>query len=59
MADVNNLITLGIGATSSVEHFILVGLNAGDSPPPPEVDVDNSAFTGMSGMSSTDDFEAS
>lgn len=27
MADVNNVITLGIGTPSSVEHFVLVGLS--------------------------------
>jgi len=27
MADLNNVITLGIGTPSSIEHFILFGLN--------------------------------
>ena len=28
MADINQVITLGIGTPSDIEHFILVGLNA-------------------------------
>lgn len=28
MADVNNVISLGIGSPASIEHFILFGLNA-------------------------------
>lgn len=28
MADINHIITLGIGTPADIEHFILVGLNA-------------------------------
>lgn len=29
MADINQIISLGIGSPASIEHFILVGLSAG------------------------------
>lgn len=31
MADINQMITLGIGTPADIEHFILVGLNANPS----------------------------
>ena len=31
MADINQVITLGIGTPSDIEHFVLVGLNANPS----------------------------
>lgn len=33
MADINNLITLGIGASSSIEYLILFGLNGVEATP--------------------------
>lgn len=32
MADINQIITLGIGTPSDIEHLTLVGLNAEDVP---------------------------
>lgn len=29
MADINEIVTLGIGTPSSIKHFILLGLNVG------------------------------
>ena len=37
MADINQVITLGIGTPGDIEHFILVGLNAGDAAPAADV----------------------
>lgn len=34
MADINHLITLGIGTPGDVEHFILFGLSGVETPPP-------------------------
>jgi hypothetical protein len=34
MADINQIITLGIGTPSDIEHFTLVGLNASSVVPP-------------------------
>lgn len=33
MADINQVITLGIGTPADISHFILVGLSTGTTPP--------------------------
>lgn len=48
MADISEIITLGIGTPSDIAHFILVGLNP-ETPPPSPSDMNN-AMTGESGM---------
>ena len=47
MADINEIITLGIGTPSDIKHFILLGLNGSSSPPPPS----GSGVPGLSGNS--------
>jgi len=60
MADINEMITLGIGTPSDITHLTLFGLNAGGAPPPPSPS-DMSGITGNSGMnglsSGTDDWD--
>lgn len=34
MADINQIITIGVGTPADIEHFILVGLNGSEDPPP-------------------------
>lgn len=58
MADINEIITLGIGTPSDITHLTLFGLNTFSPPPPTPGDMSGlSGNSGSSGLSGgTDDF---
>lgn len=59
MADINEMITLGIGTPSDITHLTLFGLNPFSPAPPSPSDMPGlSGNSGSSGLSSgTDDWD--